>query len=89
MVEGSNCDKKKIRKEDWFLLAYLFLFIGMIHLVVWHKVNFIKYIDFSFKDSFKQIKVIENYGLGILNSKVYSDNYKATNKIYFQNQDLR
>lgn len=83
ITEGSNCDKKKLRKMDAILLLFLFAFLSIIHTRVWHKICYINQMNDQMRHSIEEIQYVESSSLGLLNSKIYSDYYDHGNAISF------
>lgn len=88
MIEGSNCDKKKIRKLDRIIVIFFLLFLCSIHALIWHKISYINVMNMYMKTTLQQISYLETSSIGLLNSKIYSDYYTLQKPITFSDADL-
>lgn len=88
MIEGSNCDKKKIRKLDRIIVIFFLLFLCSIHALIWHKISYINVMNMYMKTTLQQISYLETSSIGLLNSKIYSDYYTLEKPITFSDVDL-
>lgn len=81
IVDGSDCDIKKIIVKDWVSTLFIFAFLIILTSFFWSKLNYISKVEQHFDLTLETMKSLETMTIGVLNSKIFFDDYNENNQI--------